>query len=1720
MAPDPQSAWETATKKAKAAIGQFKGQLTRAEKYAKEQSDQVLIEEDAIQIRVELLLSGLQQYKKTVLDLQLLLEEDPDEFYDEDDVEERCLAVIASLRCILRQARPALPSTSTLSPAEAKDPVKMENPVTQRNRLPQLDIPCFDGRDIIHFKPFIDIFNAVIDSDTSLIPIQKLFYLRKYVKEEASLLIEGLPLVAESYLQAIKLLRDRYENKTILITHHVNMLLDFQPISRGTSIELRQLVSRARQQLGALKGLEQPVNKWDMLLIPILIRKLDSYTIRAYYAEKNNDNLPTVEDLLAFIERRAISFEETNLAGGKSVAAVARFKSTNVASIKPSVKSCLFCHSKDHKLFACQQFQSLSSQDRVQFVEKAELCKICLNSHSKKCIFHFKCSECKSREHNSLLHLDNGVCNLTNSSKPTVPNGMVLLPTIKVKFPASNGTYIIAKGLVDSGSQVSFITTDLITKLHVQTFDYNVNVTALGQQQKPVTKAVNLALHSMYDNYQCNALFSVVDNITTFLPQTKFDISDIAFPDSIKLANDEFNVPSEISFLISADIMFKILLPGKTELNGGRLMLLPTKFGHLVSGNIETNSYRCFSGQGSISPVVLHAVTEDRVDNLLQKFWEEQDITETNIKLSIKENYCEGEFSNTVQLINNRFQVALPLKVPIKDLTLGNSFSIALQRLNSLCKKFSKNPMLKTSYANFIHEILSLGHGRIIDLNKLNFPLNQCYFLPHHAVMKEDSATTKLRVVFDASAKTELNHSLNDVLEAGPVVQKDLFSILTLFRTYRFVGLCDIKQMYRQVLVDPSQTHLQLILWKEHVEDSLLCLQLLRVIYGIKSSSFIATRCLVELANRFGGHYPLAASALAHNTYVDDCLFGASTVEELKKVRDQLIELLKLGSFELHKWCANNQEMLSDIPKDKQHFDRVEIGSGELKLKALGLLLDLKSDSFVLCKPKGELPSIWTKRSVLSFIGTFFDPLGLAGPIVTKAKEFMQQIWQAKLDWDTPLTEKLLSNWNVFVLDLMNMEPIYVMRDTMICEANAVDLIGFCDASNIAYGCCLYIRSVHNNKVYVRLLCSKSRIAPLKAKLTVPKLELNAAFLLAKLYAKVGPILNKINFHRKLLFTDSQIVLCWLRNMPEKGPVYVQDRVRNTRALSTDCTWLHIAGVDNPADCLSRGLNPCELRDHKLWWLGPKDLSALDYIPCSTACEPVYVAEEASVSVNCNALEEVIPMSKYSSILKIQRIVGYILRFINNCRVKKEKRLFTRTLSPTEYRQAMLVIVKQVQGLHFAEEVKGLQNNKPIKGNLEKMHPFLDSVGCMRVGGRLEKANIPYSQKFPMVLPKNCHVTTLIVRNEHISLMHSGLKLTLSSLAQRYYIVSATGIVKNVISKCVRCFRFRADNAKQLMGTLPKDRVVQDKIFSKIGIDYCGPFNIKESSIRRSIITKGYICILVCFITKCVHIELVSDLTTECFLAAFKRFCARRGMPQTVYCDNASTFKGANNQLRQLYELHKSQLHVDTVVDYCSCRGIEFRFIPSYSPTFGGLWEAAVKSAKYHFKRVIGNLLLTYEQFNTIIIQIEGILNSRPITPLSNDITDFSFLTPAHFLLSKPITAPPEPEITSSNVNCLRFWNKCKKIQQDFWRVWHKSYLSQLLCRPKWQKVNVNLKEGALVLLIGNNSPPLQWPVARISKVFTGSDGHVRVVEVKTANACHRRAINKVAVLPIYDNSD
>ncbi|GFW52081.1 integrase catalytic domain-containing protein [Trichonephila clavipes] len=412
--------------------------------------------------------------------------------------------------------------------------------------------------------------------------------------------------------------------------------------------------------------------------------------------------------------------------------------------------------------------------------------------------------------------------------------------------------------------------------------------------------------------------------------------------------------------------------------------------------------------------------------------------------------------------------------------------------------------------------------------------------------------------------------------------------------------------------------------------------------------------------------------------------------------------------------------------------------------------------------------------------------------------------------------------------------------------------------------------------------------------------------------------------------------------------------------------------------------------------------------------------------------------------------------------------------------------------------MNGIQNSAMVPSNsrVKTLNPFIDSEGILRVGGRLRNSDINYNQKFPILLPSKHKLTYLIVEYFHKKFLHSGPQSLLYQIRQNFWILNGRNICRKVVHNCVNCCKANPTCTDQIMADLPKDRVIKNYPFNVSGVDFCGLFYIKYKGQRKGVYNKIYVCIFICFVSKAVHLDIVTDLTSNAFIATLKRFIFRRGKCAKLYSDNATNFVGANIELKKMFNLVCKP--DEALASYMASEGIDWKFLPPRAPNFGGLWEAGVKSFKFYLKRVVGNIRLTYEEFLTVIIQIEGMLNSRPLVPLSSDLDDLNVLTPSHFLIGRSITSIVEPDLTDLNENRLDNWQKITKIIQLIWKRWSVDYLNSLQQRNKWHFEKKNAKIGDMVIIKEDNLPSCQWSLGRINNIYPGKDSKVRVVEVKT----------------------
>ncbi|XP_065079958.1 uncharacterized protein LOC135702846 [Ochlerotatus camptorhynchus] len=638
----------------------------------------------------------------------------------------------------------------------------------------------------------------------------------------------------------------------------------------------------------------------------------------------------------------------------------------------------------------------------------------------------------------------------------------------------------------------------------------------------------------------------------------------------------------------------------------------------------------------------------------MEKFWSiEEDSSSPNY--SVEETACEEHFCRTVSRTpEGRYIVSLPLKEDILS-NLGDNRRTAIRRFRLLQGQLARNDELGKQYQYFMDEYQQLGHMELVqDYQQAQYP---SYHLPHHAVVREDSITTKVRVVFDGSCRTPNGPSLNDALMIGPIVQEDLRSLTMRSRIHPVLLNADVKQMYQQILTDQRSNNLQHIVWSPSSEAPLQKYELKSVTYGTASAPFLATRVLQQLAHDEQTDFPEAANVLRKDFYVDDLFSGANTVEEAIALRKQLESLLKREGFELQKWASNEPAVVEDVPTENRALKSSVDLDRDQCIKTLGLHWEPATD---VLRYKTQLPptsttEALTKRVALSHIARLFDPLGLVGPVVTLAKIFMQAIWTLVDDegkawsWDKELPSAFKTRWESYQAQLPCLHELRVQRCVLFPSPTSLQFHIFTDASDHAYGACVYIRSTNaNGCVKVALLASKSKVAPLK-KQSIPRLELCGALVGAQLYEKV---MKSLQLTADTFFwVDSTVVLCWLKSSPSTWTTFVANRVSKIQLATENCSWDHVAGIQNPADLISRGTTAENLIESSLWWNGPDWLQReLAVWPIATKSNPNQPEEALRETKKSSFIDD--HVGKFSNYARMLRITAYCLRFLQNCRLK------------------------------------------------------------------------------------------------------------------------------------------------------------------------------------------------------------------------------------------------------------------------------------------------------------------------------------------------------------------------------------------------------------------------------------------------------------------------------------
>ncbi|XP_033229546.1 uncharacterized protein LOC117181086 [Belonocnema kinseyi] len=997
-------------------------------------------------------------------------------------------------------------------------------------------------------------------------------------------------------------------------------------------------------------------------------------------------------------------------------------------------KTCPLC-GDSHGLYNCERLRALPVSSRIKEVRRLRICYNCLSPghHNRQCNAG-PCTKCK-RKHNTLLHLETSVAenankqqsiavvqNLTSKGDQPIKttlvahsrcmdNEHVILGTALVWTKDRRGKLHECRVLLDSCSQVNLMTREFCKKLELPMLTSDTVVSGVFKHEQEPQHRAHFTFNSRCTDLSQQITCLITTDITDDMPNVRLRRSDFSIPDGITMADPRLAETRPIDLLIGGGTFWKLLCVGQIQLredkikdlsqdhpksisdvqSKGRTLFLYEYYGragspwsiravdHLpklrrsrsgmwfgeVVGQIQLREDKTIlqktqlgwivAGSMELPPpsyksqAVCNLISNQQLHNEVQRFWgiEHYSVKRDQPELDLRD-VCEQHFlSTTKRDPEGRFIVTIPFKDEVN--VLGDSLKIAEKRLFAM------------------------------------------------ELFKEGSTTTKLRVVFDGSAKTSSGLSLNEVQRVGPVVQNDLFPITLRFRQYPIVLSADIAQMYRQIKVTQSQQNLQRIVWRTDASKPIQHFRLTTVTYGTASAPFLASRALRQIGEENKENYPSASQVVMRDFYVDDLLTGANTVEEARKLKTEIIHLLSAAGMDVQKWASNNPYVF----EESNHSKSERMIQTDKDPKTVGLLWTLAIDELKYCVQQTS-HSCATKRPILSTIAQIFDPLGLVVPAVIRAKIILQSLWQLKLGWDETLPQNLHTVWKEFHGQRKALNEISVPRFVLGENLVTVQLHGFSDASTVAYGACIYLRS--------------------------------------------------------------------------------SDSVGNRT-------------VHNPADLISRGINPEDLCDQELWWKDPDWLSqSVENWPAkrdltSEELDKLPEAQKRKANLLLTAQPDFTLLERYSSLHRLIRVTAYCLRFIENVKRAKELQKLGY-LEVSERAHALSRLLKLAQTQDFLREIRDIQESKQIsnKSRLYSLNPFLDAHGLLRVGGRLVNAPLSFEQKHPIILSPSNPLTILIISNEHLKLMHGRCQAVMASLRNEYWPISCKNTIKNVLRKCVTCF--------------------------------------------------------------------------------------------------------------------------------------------------------------------------------------------------------------------------------------------------------------------------------------------------------------------------------------------
>ena len=1059
--------------------------------------------------------------------------------------------------------------------------------------LPKLSIQPFNGNQL-EWLTFWDSFSAAIDEHTELNNIEKMNYLQNMLKGEAARAIAGLPLTNENYTKAIEILKERFGDKQNIINAYMDSLTRATPPTYEIS-SLRTFYDSYESNIRGLEALDVKTDTYGCLLIPILLKKLPESIRYAIFrsdssADKSLDKLRiALRREIETIEKGRLSttnsyetYDEEPLVPTTGTMLSRTQPRTQSEKQRPKQKKCAYCDG-NHWSDNCSEFVTV--QERYQVLQRQQRCYNCLgtNHNKTKCFSKRRCMKCKQKHHTSLCHGQT-----QNPPKDTASNPSTSKieqtkanthdepkETHKEKKTHSDNTHVgtthvgttqlldlqqnqilmhsarttaIGQGfqcsqahiLFDTGSQRTFITENMRNRLNLKTIRKELlDVTTFGdiKTTRRNYDVVSLNLDTGKESLSLTALVT-----PTICPPLKIKAFKIPPElEGLKLADTPIG-NSEVDILIGND-QYGHLITGKMIKTSNEAMIaIESKFGWLLAGSTSNTRNSNTMGCHRIDT----QSAESQLDSILTKFWETNQIPdERNQDDSVMKTFRKTiKFNNT----SGRYSVALPWKDNKND--LPSNLNLSVKRLASLQRTLNKRDhALIGKYDKQLQEQLQMGF--IEKVPDMHYHEEIVHYIPHFPVFKEDSATTKMRIVYDASAKHNSNSpSLNDCLHTGENLMQDLTGILLRFRAHNVAFIADIEKAFLQIELHPNVRDATRFLWLKDINkpatdtDNLRAYRFQRVLFGATSSPFLLIATIqyhLMKANTW------IATDLINSMYMDNVVTGADSQEKAMEYYTLSRKYLKDAGMNLREWNSNSPNLNIKAKEDKCAAKNPQTKVLGLKWDATLDTLSLSLDKMINDISQATQPRM-SKRSVLSIASKVFDPLGFVEPITVKAKIMIQDIWKQNMTWDQEIRNDLKEQWIKWLDDIKNLSMFKIPRPYFSDNITSKQLHIFCDSSQRAYGAVAYLRGTSGNMTQTSFVIAKTRVAPAKTQ-TLPRLELLAALLGANLATYITKTLQLGKECEIVYWSDSQIVLSWLSSNKRLQP-FVHTRIRKITQIT------------------------------------------------------------------------------------------------------------------------------------------------------------------------------------------------------------------------------------------------------------------------------------------------------------------------------------------------------------------------------------------------------------------------------------------------------------------------------------------------------------------------------------------------------------------------------------------